>query len=228
MSTIKKINIAQEAAKLTKPFSMIELAYVDDFTVNAYVCQGTIAWHKHIDQDELFLVHSGVITLESEWGNVILQPNELAVVPKGLTHRSSSFLWSVVLLFHPKFLIDRKNGNRWLFAIKGEKHLEKVNIVAEEDELTVPFSPVDLASVEDFVVRLVICQGTFHWHKHTDQDELFLVQMGDVVLENEISDLTLKTGEMTVVPKGVKHRPVSTERAVIVLFGRESLVPAGD
>ena len=52
--------------------------------------------------------------------------------------------------------------------------------------------------------------------------------MGDVVLENEISDLTLKTGEMTVVPKGVMHRPVSTERAVIVLFARESLVPAGD
>ncbi len=53
---------------------------------------------RHTDQDELFLVYSGTISLESDWGTVILRPGELAVIPKGLGHRSSALMRSHVLL----------------------------------------------------------------------------------------------------------------------------------
>ncbi len=225
---LEKINISQEARRLTKPFSMIELAYVDDFVVNVYICQGTIAWHRHIDQDELFLVHSGVITLDSEWGSVLLQPNELAVVPKGVGHRSSSFVWSVVLLFQPKFLPDRKNGDRRLFVPQDEGLLQKFNLDKEAARLISPFSTREVVYIEDFVIRLVVCQGSSHWHRHADQDELFLVQKGEVFVESEEGDVALQEGELTVLPKGTMHRHASAERATILFFGRQSLALSGD
>lgn len=225
---LKKVNISQEARRLTNPFSMIELAYVDDFVVDVYICQGAIAWHRHVDQDELFLVYSGVITLDSEWGNVLLQPHEFAIVPKGVGHRSSSFVWSVVLLFQPKFVPDRKNGDRRLFVPKGEKRLQKFNLDKEAARLILPFSTIDLAYIEDFVVRLVVCQGSFQWHRHTNQDELLLVQKGEVFLESEEGDVTLQEGELVVVPKKMMHKHTSVERAEILFFERQSVALTGD
>ncbi len=86
---LKMVNVAEEAARLTEPFSLIELAYVDYFEVYVFICYGVVVWHRHIDQDELFLVQSGIISLETEWGNLKLGPGELAVVPKGVGHRSN-------------------------------------------------------------------------------------------------------------------------------------------
>ncbi len=225
---LKKINIGQEARRLTRPFSMIELTYVDDFAVDVYICQGALAWHRHVDQDEMFLVHSGVITLDSEWGSVLLQPNELAVVPKGVGHRSSSFVWSVVLLFQSRFMPDRKNGDRRLFVPKGEDTLQKFNLGKEAARLPLPFSTVDLAYIEDFVVRLVVCQGSFHWHRHANQDEFLLVQKGEVFLESEEGDVTLQEGELVVMPRGAIHRHASMERAEILIFERQSAALTGD
>ena len=225
---LRKINISQEVRRLTEPFSMIELAYINDFVMDVYICQGAIAWHRHVDQDELFLVHSGVITLDSEWGSVLLQPNELIVVPKGVGHRSSSFVWSVVLLFQPKFMPDRKNGDRRLFVPKEDNVLQKFNLDKEAARLIPPFSTVDLAYIEDFVVRLVVCQGSFQWHRHKNQDELLLVRKGEVFLESEEGDITLQEGELVVMPKSMMHRHTSIERAEILLFERQNLVLTGD
>ena len=225
---LRKISVSQQAARLTEPFSMIELAGVDDFTVNIYICQGAIAWHKHIDQDELFMVHSGVITLESEWGNVVLQPYELAVVPKGVGHRSSSFLWSVVFLFQPKFLADRKNGDRRLFTLKEKARLQKISVLEEAAKCALPFSTVDLAYAEDFALRLSAWQGISNWHTHLRGDEMVLIQEGEALLESEIGALSLQAGEMVVVPKGVAHRPLTKERAVVLLFSRQNIPVGGD
>ena len=103
---------------------MIDLVQVDDLALSIYLCQGTMPLHRHLDQDELFLVHSGTISLESEWGTAILRPGELAVAPKGVGHRSSSLLRSLVLLLQPRLMVNRRNGDRLLFALIDMGHLE--------------------------------------------------------------------------------------------------------
>ena len=90
LKRFKKTSVSQVAAQLDKPFSMMTVASVGDIVVSLYICQGMLEWHKHLDNDELFWVHEGTILLESEWGNVRLRPGELAVVPKGVDHRTSS------------------------------------------------------------------------------------------------------------------------------------------
>ena len=224
---VKKVDIAQKAARLSQPFHMTDLGYVDDFAVSVFICQGTIDWHRHIDQDELFLVQSGVITLKSDWGNTRLRPDEMAVVPKSVAHRSSSFLWSTVLLFRPRIMSHRKNGDRWMAAPSEGKSLHKVSVPRAAQHLIEPFKPVDLVTVEDCVMRLSLIQGAFPWHRHTQHDELFLLFEGKMTLGTERGDVSLKVGEMAVVPKGVLHRPIASERAMALLFGKKALARTG-
>jgi len=222
---LKVVNVAEEASRLTEPFSLVEMAYVDYFVVDVFICYGAVVWHKHIDQDELFLVQSGVLSLETEWGNLKLEPGELAVVPKGVEHRSSSSVWSAVLLFQSRTLADRKNGDRRIFALKGERQIEKVSVSAEAARLLDCFEPNDLAYLDDFVLRLSLCLGESHWHKHEGRDEFLFVQKGVVELGTEGETVSVRTGEMTVVPKGMVHRLVPGDGAVVMLLERQ--VPTG-
>jgi mannose-6-phosphate isomerase-like protein (cupin superfamily) len=225
---IEKVDVAKAATRLVQPFQMTHLGYVDDFSVSVFVCQGTIAWHRHIDEDELFLVHSGVITLESEWGNTRLRPDEMAVVPKGVAHRSSSFLWSTVLLFQPRVMSHRKNGDRWTITPAEGKSLHKVSVAKAAQQLTGPFKPLDLMTVEDCVMRLALIQGTFSWHRHRSYDELFLIFEGEMTLGTEGRNMSLTAGEMAIVPKGMLHRPTALERAIVLLFEKKALISIGD
>jgi len=225
---IEKVDIAKAATRLVQPFQMAHLGYVDDFTVSAFVCQGTVAWHRHIDEDELFLVQSGVITLESEWGNTRLSPDEMAVVPKGVAHRSSSFLRSTVLLFQPRVMSHRKNGDRRMIALTKGKSLHKVSVARAAQRLTDPFKPLDLVAVEDCVMRLALIQGAFTWHRHSSYDELFLIFEGEMTLDTEGRNVSLTAGEMAVVPKGMLHRPTASERAIVLLFEKKALISTGD
>ena len=225
---IEKVDIAKAATRLVQPFQMTHLGYVDDFTVSVFVCQGTIAWHRHIDEDELFLVHSGVITLESEWGNTRLSPDEMAVVPKGVAHRSSSFLRSTVLLFQPRVMSHRKNGDRRTITPAKGKSLHKVSVARAAQLLTERFKPLDLVAVEDCVMRLALIQGAFSWHRHSSCDELFLIFEGEMTLDTEGRNVSLTAGEMVIVPKGMLHRPTASERAIVLLFEKKALISTGD
>ncbi len=215
----RKINITEEALKLLEPFAMTNLGYVGDLAVSMYVCQGTLAWHRHLDYDELFLVHNGMIVLESEWGSVTLRPDELAVVPKGVAHRSASMLWSIILLLHVRIFPDRRNGDRRLHALRGEEQLAKINVLDRAKQITRPFVPQDLAQVDDFALRLFVARGSVPWRK-ASQEILFLVQQGRLDLFTRDGLSVLNAGEMAVLSQGTAYRLVAGERAVVLSLSR--------
>ena len=74
------------AAELTELWSPRVIAEVDDAYVKVAKVQGTLAWHSHDDEDELFLVLKGRLRIEMEAGDIELGPGELFVVPKGVRH----------------------------------------------------------------------------------------------------------------------------------------------
>ncbi len=78
-------------------------------------------------------------------------------------------------------------------------------------------------------VRLAKVEGDFHWHKHDDTDELFLVIAGD--LEMEFRDRTehLSAGDLIVVPKGTEHRPCARAGEVrLLVMDAEGTPNTGD
>jgi homogentisate 1,2-dioxygenase len=214
--TLERISIAEYAGRLTEPFTMVDLAQMDDLVLSVYLCQGTTPQHRHLDQDELFLVHSGTISLDSEWGTAVLRPGELAVAPKGVGHRSSSLLHSQVLLLQPRLMVNRRNGDRRLFAVKGEGHLEKVSVPAMGRQIATAFRPVILAHVDIVALSLTVCEGTGPWWLTEGRDALVLCHDGHLAVECELGQVTLTRGELVVVPRGVSYRLSSSSRALVL------------
>ncbi len=214
--TLDKLSIPEHAQRLTEPFTMIDLAQIDDLVLSVYLCQGTMPRHRHLDQDELFLVYSGTISLESDWGTVVLRPGESAVTPKGVGHRSSSLLRSLVLLLQPRLMVNRRNGDRLIFSPKKQGRLEKVNVPAVGRHIVSPFSPVVLTHVDTFALTLTLCQGSGPWLCAPHQESLILCLEGTPAVHTEHDQLTLEYGELVVVPKGIRYR-LSCETRGLVL-----------
>ena len=90
-------------------------------------------------------------------------------------------------------------------------------------------SPIDVTILNDQVVRMSYIDGEFHWHKHTNQDELFYILKGKLIIQlKEQSDITLSEGQMAVIPKGVEHCPKSIEPTYVLLFEPGVLKTKGD
>jgi len=219
---IEKVSITQQINRLTEPFTMVDLLELDDLVLSIFLCQGNLAFHRHIDQDELFLVHTGEIILETDWGKATLRQGELSVAPKGLGHRSSSLLRSLVLLLQPRLMANRRNGDRRLFALKDSGQLDKVSVPAMAHQVTRAFEPVDLIDVDTFTLRLIAVEGTGPWWRVEDQKNLIWCHDGQVSLETESSQLSLYSHELALVPPGIPHRLSSLQRSVILGLRRHT------
>ena len=90
-------------------------------------------------------------------------------------------------------------------------------------------SPIDVAKVNDQIIRMSYIDGEFHWHKHTSQDELFYILKGKLIiqLKNQL-DITLSEGQIAVIPKGIEHCPKSIEPSYVLLFEPLLLQTQGD
>ena len=92
------------------------------------------------------------------------------------------------------------------------------------------YFPIDVARVNNQVVRIALYKGEYHWHKHTNEDELFYVIRGKVTIQMKPphSNITLKEGEMAVIPNGIEHCPISEENTYVLMFEPFTLQIRGD
>jgi mannose-6-phosphate isomerase-like protein (cupin superfamily) len=87
-------------------------------------------------------------------------------------------------------------------------------------QLPHPWQPCDLAFANETVLRVARFEGAFPWHQH-EEDELFLCWDGSFRIEFEVREpVVLKAGDIFVVPKGVRHRPVADEPAYGLMIER--------
>jgi len=61
-------------------------------------------------------------------------------------------------------------------------------------------------------------KGEFIWHKHDDEDEMFLIIKGKLLMELRDGNIELNEGEFLIVPRGVEHKPVAKEEVHLMLF----------
>ena len=96
------ISPLEEAASLTEFWSPRVIAELDDSYVKVAKLKGTLAWHSHDDEDELFLVLKGQLRIEFENGHIDLQEGDLHVVPKGVQHNPVAREECLVMLIERK------------------------------------------------------------------------------------------------------------------------------
>ena len=106
--------------------------------------------------------------------------------------------------------------------------IEKVNLSQKFGLFGEHWSPKIAGEVNDAYVKLVKFRGDFVWHKHEDEDELFLVVKGEIVIKLRDGDVRLGEGEFVIIPRGVEHKPVAEEEAHVLLFEPKSVLNTGD
>lgn len=90
------------AASLTELWSPRVIGELDDNYIKVAKVQGTLAWHSHEHEDELFYVLAGVFRIEMEDRTVVLNPGEMFVVPKGVRHNPIADEECLILLIERK------------------------------------------------------------------------------------------------------------------------------
>jgi len=108
--------------------------------------------------------------------------------------------------------------------------ISTINIKAKMDEIMGKHClPIDIAQVNDQVIRMSYVNGEFHWHKHNDHDELFYILKGKLIIQyKKQPDISLSEGQITVIPKGLDHCPKSIEPSFVLLFEPITLKTRGD
>jgi len=113
--------------------------------------------------------------------------------------------------------LDDKFGSLALIDLEAE--------IAAHD----PWFNQTLTTVNDAVVRLGVIEGDFHWHKHDDQDEFFLVLEGQLLIDVEgHGTVTLDPHQGYTVPRGVMHCTRAPVRTAILMVESAGVNPTGD
>jgi mannose-6-phosphate isomerase-like protein (cupin superfamily) len=85
-----------------------------------------------------------------------------------------------------------------------------------------------VARMNDYYFKMVKAKREFIWHKHPETDEVFMVVRGSLEIDLREQTLKLQEGELTVIPKGVEHKPVCREECTVLLIEPAGTLNTGD
>jgi len=103
-----------------------------------------------------------------------------------------------------------------------------LNLQEKLAKISEHWSPKIIAQMNDYHFKLAKVQGDFVWHSHADTDEVFMVLAGELRIEFRDGAVTLKEGELFVVPKGVEHKPKAAQECHLLLVEPAGTVNTGD
>ncbi len=106
--------------------------------------------------------------------------------------------------------------------------IDVVNLTEKFSLVTDQWDPKIIAQLNDYQLKIAKIQGEFIWHSHPETDEVFLVVDGDLTIHLREGHLTLKPGELCVIPKGVEHKPAAAQECQILMVEPAGTVNTGD
>ena len=104
----------------------------------------------------------------------------------------------------------------------------KVNVSGKLALFTEHWTPHVVAELNGQHVKVAKLEGEFPWHSHAEEDELFLVVKGSLVIRFRDGDVGLGEGELLVVPRGVEHAPFAEAECHVMLFEPASTRNTGE
>lgn len=98
---------------------------------------------------------------------------------------------------------------------------EKFTLFSEQ------WTPKVVAELNDYQFKIVRIEGDFVWHDHPETDEAFIVLDGELRIDFRDGFVTIKPGEMYVVPKGVAHKPYAETEVRLMLIEPRGVLNTG-
>lgn len=106
--------------------------------------------------------------------------------------------------------------------------MKKVNLAEKFSLFNEYWSPRIVGELNDSYVKLAKFKGEFVWHKHDDEDELFLVIKGHLLVKLRDREIHLDAGEFTIIPRGVEHLTIADEEAHVLLMEPKTTLNTGN
>jgi mannose-6-phosphate isomerase-like protein (cupin superfamily) len=103
-----------------------------------------------------------------------------------------------------------------------------IDLAEKLASFTERWQPRTVAEFNGHDVMVVKAQGEFVWHKHDETDDLFLVLRGELEIQLRDRSVTLRAGDLFIVPKGVEHRPVAREEVHLLIIEPSGTPNTGD
>ena len=116
---LTKVNLAEKLSLFDDHWSPKVVGELNDSHVKLVKVQGEFVWHHHNAEDELFLVLKGRLVIRLEDGEVVLDPGEFVVVPRGVEHMPVAEAEVHLLLLEPKTTLNTGN-------VRSERTVENI------------------------------------------------------------------------------------------------------
>ena len=106
---VEKVNLAEKLTHFAETYKPKIVGEVNDAYVKLVKIRGPFVWHAHEKEDELFLVVKGRLTIHLRDGDVVLDPGEFVVIPRGVEHKPEADEEAHVVLLEPKSTLNTGN-----------------------------------------------------------------------------------------------------------------------
>jgi mannose-6-phosphate isomerase-like protein (cupin superfamily) len=93
-----------------------------------------------------------------------------------------------------------------------------INLEEKFSQFSEHWHPYIIGALNENYVKIAKVQGSFVWHSHENEDELFVVLKGTLMMDFRDKTVAIKAGEILIVPKGVEHRPWTNGEEVQVML----------
>ena len=94
----------------------------------------------------------------------------------------------------------------------------KFNLTEKLNLIDAYWSPKIVGELNGQHVKLAKLKGEFVWHHHDEEDELFMVLDGTLLIQFRDGDVVMEPGDCLIIPRGIEHRPVAGEEVSVLLF----------
>jgi len=105
---------------------------------------------------------------------------------------------------------------------------EVINLAEKFGLFDEHWQPRIVGELNQSYVKLAKLKGEFVWHHHEDEDELFLVVKGTLVIKLRDRDLTIRAGEFAIIPRRIEHLPVADNEVQVLLLEPKSTRNTGN
>jgi len=108
---VEVINIAEKLDSFSEHWKPKIIAELNGQQIRIAKLKGEFVWHSHENEDEMFLVIKGKLTISFRDGDKALNEGEFLVVPKGVEHKPSAEEEVSIMLFEPASVLNTGNVN---------------------------------------------------------------------------------------------------------------------
>lgn len=106
--------------------------------------------------------------------------------------------------------------------------MNKVNVYDKLSTFNDCWSPKIVGEMNESYVKLVKLKGEFVWHLHENEDEMFMVIKGRLVIKLRAEEIVLNEGEFFIIPRGIEHMPVAQDEVHVMLIEPKETLNTGN